>query len=117
MEWLDDMGRLRTRYGQVLAQSSEKEDWYWDAGSVLFVANHHGAHEEPNVEKLTALLDDIPVSAIYFLAHNNGGITIHHPSTLLPNPKGWDMTGAWRQAAKNSGKRFCYCRKIRLDFL
>ncbi len=89
------------------AQSPGHNDWYWDSGANLFVGNHHGGNKEWTVEELTKVLKEIPVTAVYFLSHNNEGQNAHYSSSLLPNPKGWDMTGVWKQACENSGKRFC----------
>jgi hypothetical protein len=81
-------------------------DWYWESGANLFVANHHVMDRQYTSDQLSNLLSKFPaVTAVYYLAHNNEGVDVHHPSAILPNPKGWDMTGAWKQACEASGKR------------
>ncbi|TWU31138.1 alpha-L-fucosidase [Novipirellula artificiosorum] len=82
--------------------------WYWESGANLFVANHNVTDKQYTSDQLSNLLSEFPaVTAVYYLAHNNEGVDVHHPSEILPNPKGWDMTGAWKQACEASGKRFC----------
>jgi len=86
--------------------------WYWDSVVNLHIDNHSNpVGQGYSAEELAEMIRPIPVELVQVSAYGVPGHVVNYPTERLPNLRnpnlaGFDTLGAWREAAKLSGKRF-----------